>query len=101
MAVAIFVPALIFQVFCVPNFFLVIFCVIFAFNLLMLIPCIIFQPEFLDLSFGAALAIFLLLEIIRVSPMKATLISHDFLALIIPLNMNNARSYHRSSVDTN
>ncbi|XP_034220693.1 dolichol kinase EVAN isoform X2 [Prunus dulcis] len=32
----------------------------------MFMPALIFQPEFLDLSFGAALAVFLALEIIRV-----------------------------------
>ncbi|KAM0996636.1 hypothetical protein ACFX13_006658 [Malus domestica] len=32
----------------------------------MFVPALIFQPEFLDLSFGAALAVFLALEIIRV-----------------------------------
>ncbi|KAL6276182.1 hypothetical protein ACE6H2_019783 [Prunus campanulata] len=32
----------------------------------MFLPALIFQPEFLDLSFGAALAVFLALEIIRV-----------------------------------
>ncbi|XP_047982196.1 LOW QUALITY PROTEIN: dolichol kinase EVAN-like [Salvia hispanica] len=30
------------------------------------VPALIFQPKFLDLSFGAALAVFLLLEIIRI-----------------------------------
>ncbi|KAF6161732.1 hypothetical protein GIB67_009101 [Kingdonia uniflora] len=33
---------------------------------LMFLPALIFQPSFLDLAFGAALAVFLLLEIIRV-----------------------------------
>ncbi|KAK8469673.1 hypothetical protein PHAVU_005G131900 [Phaseolus vulgaris] len=33
---------------------------------LMFLPALIFQPKFLDLAFGAALAIFLMLEIIRV-----------------------------------
>ncbi|WCJ40976.1 Dolichol kinase EVAN [Euphorbia peplus] len=33
---------------------------------LMFLPAVIFQPEFLDLAFGAALAVFLTLEIIRV-----------------------------------
>ncbi|KAL2981703.1 hypothetical protein AAZX31_13G305000 [Glycine max] len=32
----------------------------------MFLPALIFQPKFLDLAFGAALAIFLMLEIIRV-----------------------------------
>ncbi|XP_047322941.1 dolichol kinase EVAN-like [Impatiens glandulifera] len=32
----------------------------------MFLPALIFQPKFLDLAFGAALALFLLLEIIRV-----------------------------------
>ncbi|KAL3629546.1 hypothetical protein CASFOL_026768 [Castilleja foliolosa] len=32
------------------------------------VPALIFQPKFLDLAFGAALAVFLLLEIIRASP---------------------------------
>ncbi|CAI9104994.1 OLC1v1003811C4 [Oldenlandia corymbosa var. corymbosa] len=34
---------------------------------LMFVPALIFQPKFLDLAFGAALAVFLILEIIRVS----------------------------------
>ncbi|KAG5566656.1 hypothetical protein RHGRI_002272 [Rhododendron griersonianum] len=33
---------------------------------LMFLPALIFQPKFLDLAFGAALAVFLVLEIIRV-----------------------------------
>ncbi|KAK3022863.1 hypothetical protein RJ639_046050 [Escallonia herrerae] len=33
---------------------------------LMFVPALIFQPKFLDLAFGAALAVFLVLEIIRV-----------------------------------
>ncbi|XP_062007346.1 dolichol kinase EVAN [Rosa rugosa] len=33
---------------------------------LMFVPALIFQPEFLDLAFGAALAVFLALEIVRV-----------------------------------
>ncbi|XP_002523693.2 dolichol kinase EVAN [Ricinus communis] len=33
---------------------------------LMFLPAVIFQPKFLDLAFGAALAVFLTLEIIRV-----------------------------------
>ncbi|KAM7502161.1 hypothetical protein LguiB_001065 [Lonicera macranthoides] len=33
---------------------------------LMFVPALIYQPKFLDLAFGAALAIFLVLEIIRV-----------------------------------
>ncbi|KAJ4725047.1 dolichol kinase EVAN [Melia azedarach] len=33
---------------------------------LMFVPALIFQPKFLDLAFGAALAVFLALEIIRV-----------------------------------
>ncbi|KAF3454933.1 hypothetical protein FNV43_RR05381 [Rhamnella rubrinervis] len=33
---------------------------------LMFLPALIFQPKFLDLSFGAALGIFLVLEVIRV-----------------------------------
>ncbi|KAK4756148.1 hypothetical protein SAY87_006275 [Trapa incisa] len=32
----------------------------------MFLPALIFQPEFLDLAFGAALAVFLVLEIIRI-----------------------------------
>ena len=40
-----------------------------------------FQPKFLDLSFGAALAVFLLLEIIRVSPDESNFPS--FLGFII------------------
>ncbi|KAI3461395.1 hypothetical protein Pfo_018058 [Paulownia fortunei] len=33
---------------------------------LIFVPALIFQPKFLDLAFGAALAVFLLLEIIRI-----------------------------------
>ncbi|CAK9158538.1 unnamed protein product [Ilex paraguariensis] len=33
---------------------------------LMFVPALLFQPAFLDLAFGAALAVFLVLEIIRV-----------------------------------
>ncbi|CAL5432181.1 unnamed protein product [Camellia sinensis] len=33
---------------------------------LMFLPALIFQPKFLDLAFGAALAVFLVLEIVRV-----------------------------------
>ncbi|KAF7805627.1 dolichol kinase EVAN [Senna tora] len=33
---------------------------------LMFLPALIFQPKFLDLAFGAALAVFLILEIVRV-----------------------------------
>ncbi|KAE8674580.1 hypothetical protein F3Y22_tig00111743pilonHSYRG00006 [Hibiscus syriacus] len=32
----------------------------------MFLPALIYQPQFLDLAFGAALAVFLVLEIIRV-----------------------------------
>lgn len=46
---------------------------------MLIMTYIIFQPMFLDLAFGAALAVFLLLEIIRVSPDESNSFISQFL----------------------
>lgn len=72
MAVSMFVPALIFQVIQICLSFIVIFAVFYSYFLYRVFSHItnwvlIFQPKFLNLAFGVALGVFLVLEIIRVS----------------------------------
>lgn len=82
MAVLMFVPALIFQVIQIndrlSSWYIFSFFILVVMYIDMLIV-FLFQPKFLDLSFGAALAVFLALEIIRVSCQSST--SHQCLLI--------------------
>lgn len=90
MAVLMFLPALIFQVFSIQfvNFYVSLLLIksvpssFWIYVDLFFFFFLCFQPKFLDLAFGAALAVFLVLEIIRVSSLNGCRIFLVFLCCI-------------------